>query len=74
MYNIEMDLRKIEWDGMDRINLPQDWNQRRVLVNRVTNLRVPKDAGNFLSSCTTGDLSKRAQLHGASSIAMDCFS
>jgi hypothetical protein len=35
MDNIKMDLRKIEWGGMDGINLPQDWNQRRVLVNRV---------------------------------------
>jgi hypothetical protein len=32
-------------------------------VNTVMNCRVPYDAGKFLSSCTTGSLSGRAQLH-----------
>jgi hypothetical protein len=27
------------------------------------NLRVPKHAGKFLNSCTTGGFSRRAQLH-----------
>jgi hypothetical protein len=39
--NIKMDLRPIDWDGMDRINLLQDRDQRRALVNTVMNLRVP---------------------------------
>jgi hypothetical protein len=39
--NIKMDLREIGWGGMDRIDLPQDRDQCRVLVNTVMNLRVP---------------------------------
>jgi hypothetical protein len=39
--NIQMDLRKIGWDGIDWIKLPQDRDQWRVLVNTVMNLRVP---------------------------------
>jgi hypothetical protein len=33
------------------------------LVNTVMNLRVPYNAGKFLSSCTIGSFSRRAQLH-----------
>jgi hypothetical protein len=36
--NIKMDLRDIEWDGMDWIYLAQDRDQGRVLVNMVMNL------------------------------------
>jgi hypothetical protein len=39
--DIKMDLREIEWDGMDWIKLAQDRDQWRTLVNTVTNLRVP---------------------------------
>jgi hypothetical protein len=39
--NIKVDLRKIEWDGMDRIDLAQDRDQWRALVNMVMNLLVP---------------------------------
>jgi hypothetical protein len=36
-----MDLREIGWDSMDWIDLAQDMEQWRVLVNRVMKLRVP---------------------------------
>jgi hypothetical protein len=39
--NIKMDLREIRWDGMDCIDLAQDRDQWRALVNMVMNLRVP---------------------------------
>jgi hypothetical protein len=39
--NIKMDLREIEWDGMDWIDLAEDRDQWRALVNTVINLRVP---------------------------------
>jgi hypothetical protein len=38
--SIKMDLREIGWDGMDWINLAQDRDQWRALVNAVMNLRV----------------------------------
>jgi hypothetical protein len=64
--NIEVDLREIGWVGMDWIDLAQDKDQWRALVNTVMNLRVPQNVGEFLSGCTTGSLSKRARLHGVS--------
>jgi hypothetical protein len=39
--NIKMDLREIGWGGMDGIDLAQDRDQWRTLVNTVRNLRVP---------------------------------
>jgi hypothetical protein len=39
--NIKMDLRKIGWDWMNWIDLAQDRDQFRTLVNTVMNLRVP---------------------------------
>jgi hypothetical protein len=39
--NIKMDLREIGWDGMDWIELAEDRDQWRALVNTVINLRVP---------------------------------
>jgi hypothetical protein len=39
--NIKIDLREMGWDGMDWIDLAQDRNHLRVLVNTVMNLRVP---------------------------------
>jgi hypothetical protein len=39
--NIEMDLKEIGWDGVDWIELAQDRDQWRALVDTVMNLRVP---------------------------------
>jgi hypothetical protein len=39
--NIKMYLRKVGWDGMDWIELAQDRDRWRALVNTVMNLRVP---------------------------------
>jgi hypothetical protein len=39
--NIKMDLGEIGWDSRDWIELAQDRNQWRALVNTVMNLRVP---------------------------------
>jgi hypothetical protein len=38
--NIKMELREIGWDGKDWIDLAQDRDQWRALVNTVMNLRV----------------------------------
>jgi hypothetical protein len=64
--NIKMDLREIGWDGIDWIEMAQNRDQWRALLNTVINLRVPQNAGNFLSSCIICGLSRRAQLHEVS--------
>jgi hypothetical protein len=38
---IKMDVREIGWDGVDWIELAQDRDQWRALVNTVMNHRVP---------------------------------
>jgi hypothetical protein len=63
---IRMDLGGITWGGMDWIDLAQDRDQWRALVNTVMNLQVPQNVGKFLSGCATGGFSRRAQLHGVS--------
>jgi hypothetical protein len=39
--NIKIDVREIGWDGMDWIDLGQNRDQWRALVNTVMNFRVP---------------------------------
>jgi hypothetical protein len=39
--NIKMDLKEMRWVGMDWIELAQDRDQWRALVNTVMNLWVP---------------------------------
>jgi hypothetical protein len=39
--NTKTDLREIGWDGMDWIDLAQNRDQWRALVNTVMDLRVP---------------------------------
>jgi hypothetical protein len=39
--NVKMDHRELGWDGVDWIELAQDRNQWRALVNTMMNLRVP---------------------------------
>jgi hypothetical protein len=48
---------------MDYIDLAQARDQWRALVDTVMNLRVPQNAGKFLSSCSICGFSRRDQLH-----------
>jgi hypothetical protein len=68
--NIKIDLMQIVWDGMDWIDLAQDKDQRRALVKTVMNLRVPYNSWKFLSGCTVGSFSRRAQLRKYSFITL----
>jgi hypothetical protein len=45
MDNIKIDLREIDWDVMDWIDLAEDRDQCRALVNMVMNLRFLKMLG-----------------------------
>jgi hypothetical protein len=38
--NIKMDLREMEWDGVDWIDMAHDKNQWRALVNTALNVPV----------------------------------
>jgi hypothetical protein len=48
--NIKIDLTEIGWDSLDWIDVAQDRDQWRALVNTVMNLRVPEHVWKFLSS------------------------
>jgi hypothetical protein len=50
-----MDLREIGSDGVDWIDMAHDSKQWNALVNTVLNLRVPLNAGKFLSGCPIND-------------------
>ena len=47
---IKMDLQEMEWRGQDLFDLAQEMERWRALVNAAINLRVPKNAGKFLTS------------------------
>ena len=48
--NIKMDLQEVGWGYVDWIDLAQGRNRWRSLVNALMNLRVPLNAGSFLTS------------------------
>ena len=48
--NIKMDLQKVSWEGMDWIDLAQNRDRWRAIVNAEMNFQVPYNAKNFLTS------------------------
>jgi hypothetical protein len=47
--NIRMDLGEVGWSDVDWIDLAQDRNRWRAVVNSVLNLQVPRNAGKLSS-------------------------
>jgi len=64
--NIKMDLQEVGYRGVDWIELAQDRNRWRALVSAVMNLRVPHNAGNFMTSCKQVSFSRKTLLCGVS--------
>ena len=52
--------------GMDWIDLAQDRDRWRAVVNGLMNLRVPLNVGNFLTRCKPVSFARRTPLHGVS--------
>jgi hypothetical protein len=48
--NIKIDLQEVGCGRMDWMDLAQDRDMWRTLANAEMSLRVPQDAGNFLTS------------------------
>jgi len=64
--NNKMYLQVVGCGGMDWIGLAQDRNRWQALMNAVMNLRVPQNAGNFLTNCNPVSFSRRTLVHGVS--------
>jgi hypothetical protein len=64
--NIRMDLREVGCGCVDWMELAQDRDRWRAFVSAVMNLRIPQNAGNFLTSCRPVSFSRRTLLHGVS--------
>jgi hypothetical protein len=61
--NIRMDLGEVGSGDVGWIDLAQDRNRWRVVVNSILNFQVPQNAENLSSGRTTGGLSCSTQLN-----------
>ena len=66
MDNIRLDVQEVGCGHVDWIGMAQDRNTWRTLVSAVMNLRVPRNAGNFWTSCKPFSCSGRTLHHGVS--------
>jgi len=64
--NIKMDLQEVGWGGMDLIDLAQDRNRWRILLNAAMSPRVPYNGQHFMTCREPVTFSRRTLLHGVS--------
>ena len=76
--DIRMDIQEVGCGYMDWIGLAQDRDRWRTVVSAVMNLRVPRNAENFLTSCKPVSCSRRTLhrgvLHKQKVSSAMCFS
>jgi hypothetical protein len=61
-----MDLKESRWEGMDWIDLTPHRDNWFNILNMLINLRIPCNAGNFLTSLGPISFSRRTVHHGVS--------
>ena len=66
MDDIGTDLQEVGCGHMDWVGLAQNRERWRTIVGAVMNLRVPSNAGNFLTGCKPVSFSRRTLHHGVS--------
>jgi hypothetical protein len=71
--NIKSDLKEIKWEFMYWINVVKDGDTWQAVANIETNLWVPLNAMDFLTSLATVSLSRRTLLHGVSVTAFNSY-
>jgi len=64
--NIKMYLQVVRFGVMDWFELAQDRDRWWALVTAVMNIRVPYNAGNFLTNCKPVSFSRSTLSHGIS--------
>jgi len=64
--NIKMDLQEVGCGGIEWIELAQFRDRWRTIVSALMNFLVPKNAGNFLTSCEPVNFSRRTMLNAVS--------